>query len=284
MPLTVTISDLRLPDAFPVLRGTYWPWRPAELERLAGQLAPGAVIEEGGLWHVGRTDRHLIEVYAASRSFRIAEVGDEDEDELQRAGDAGLDRDKAVDRALEYLAPFRPDGADLTVVDVVDSTVSVSGSPDQEPRRLVVSTDVCLGFSRKEVAFVGPGAKAQVSLRADGEVRSAYLMWRDVEEIGTVTARSADEVAAAFGSMPGFAGLTDDTARVEVTSAVAGVYALPPTEPQQLFHPAVELRGTVTTEHASLGFCTWVSAVDPARFGRSRRGERRTPPPEVLVA
>jgi hypothetical protein len=282
MPLTVTIADLRLPDAFPVLRGTYRPWRPAELERLAGQLAPGAVIEEGGLWHVGRTDRHLIEVYAASRSFRIAEV--DDKDELERASDTGLDRDKAVDRALEYLAPFRPDGADLAVVDVVDSTVSVSTSPDEEPRRLVVSTDVCLGFSRKEITFVGPGAKAQVSLRADGDVRSAYLMWRDVEEIGTVTARSSDEVAAAFGSMPGFARLTDDTARVEVTSAVAGVYALPPTEPQQLFHPAVELRGTVTTEHASLGFCTWVSAVDPARFGRPRRGERRTAPPEVLVA
>lgn len=282
MPLTVTIPDLRLPDAFPVLRGTYWPWRPAELESLAGQLAPAVVIEEGGFWHVGRTDRHLIEVYAASRSFRIAEV--DDQDELQRATDAGLDRDKAVDRALEYLAPFRPDGADLNVVDVVDSTVSVSGSPEEEPRRMVLSTDVCLGFSRKEVAFVGPGAKAQVSLRADGEVRSAYLMWRDVEEIGTVAARSADEVAAAFGSMPGFARLTDDTARVEITSAVAGLYALPPTEPQELFHPAVELRGTVTTEHASLGFCTWVNAVDPARFAPPRRGERQTPPPEVLVA
>jgi hypothetical protein len=282
MPLTVTIPDLRLPDTFPVLRGTYWPWQPAELERLAGQLAPGAVIEQGGLWHVGRTDRHLIEVYAASRSFRVAEI--DDEDELQRASYAGLDRDKAVDRALEYLAPFRPDGADLGVVDVVDSTVSVSGSPDEEPRRLVLSTDVCLGFSRKDVAFIGPGAKAQVSLRPDGGVQSAYLMWRDVEETGTVAARSADEVAAAFGSMPGFARLTDDTARVEVTSAVAGLYALPPTEPQQLFHPAVELRGTVTTEQASLGFCTWVGAVDPARFEPSRRGERRTPRPEVLVA
>lgn len=282
MPLTVTLPDLRLPDAFPVLRGTYWPWQPAELERLAEQLVPGAVIEQGGLWHVGRTDRHLIEVYAASRSFRIAEV--DDQDELQRAGDTGLDRDKAVDHALAYLAPFRPDGADLGVLDVVDSTVSVSQSPEEEPRRLVVSTDVCLGFTRGDVAFVGPGAKAQVSLRADGQVRSAYLMWRDVEEISTVTARSADEIAAAFGSMPGFARLTDDTARVEVTSAVAGVYALPPTEPQQLFHPAVELRGTVTTEHASLGFCTWVSAVDPNRFQPPRRGERRTPRPEVLVA
>lgn len=282
MPLTVTIADLRLPDAFPVLRATYWPWKPAELERLAGQLAPGAVIEEGGLWHVGRTERHLIEVYAASRSFRIAEV--DDKDELERASDAGLDRDKAIERALEYLAPFRPDGADLGVVDVVESTVSVSSSPDEEPRRLVLSTDVCLGFSRKEVSFVGPGAKAQVSLRADGEVRAAYLMWRDVEEVGEIAARSADEVAAAFGSMPGFARLSDDTARVDVTSAVAGVYALPPTEPQQLFHPAVELRGTVTTEAGSLGFCTWVSAVDPARFGRPRRGERRTPRPEVLVA
>jgi len=282
MPLTVSIPDLRLPETFPVLRGTYWPWRAVELEQLAGQLAPGAAIQEGGLWHVGRTERHLIEVYAASRSFRITEV--DDKDELERASEAGLERDKAVERALEYLAPFRPEGADLTVIDVVDSTVSVSQSPDQEPRRLVVSTDVCLGFTRKEVAFVGPGAKAQVSLRADGDVRSAYLMWRDVEEIDTVPARSADEVATAFGSMPGFARLTDDTARVEVTSAVAGVYALPPTERQDLFHPAVELRGTVTTEHASLGFCTWVSAVDPARLEHWRRAERRSPSPEILVA
>ena len=156
MPLTVSIPDLQLPETFPVLRGTYWPWRPDELERLAEQLAPGAVTEEGGLWHVGRTDSHLIEVYAASRSFRIAQV--DDKDELQRASDAGLDRDTAVERALEYLAPFHPDGADLGVVDVIDSTVSVNGSPDEEPRRFVVSTDVCLGFSRQGVAFVGPGA------------------------------------------------------------------------------------------------------------------------------
>ena len=66
-------------------------------------------------------------------------------------------------------------------------------------------------------------------------------------------------------------------------SARSGQYALPPTEIQDVFHPAVELRGTVTTESANLGFCTWVSAVEPRRLAKARRAGRAEVP-AVLVA
>jgi len=108
-------------------------------------------------------------------------------------------------------------------------------------------------------------------------------MWRDVEEVGELRARTVDEIAAAFGRARTFRDLTDDTARVEIVSARSGQYALPPTEIQDVFHPAVELRGTVTTESANLGFCTWVSAVEPRRLAKARRAGRAEVP-AVLVA
>jgi len=48
-----------------------------------------------------------------------------------------------------------------------------------------------------------------------------------------------------------------------------------------VLYPAIELRGTITTKDATVGFATHVGAVDLDTVGVSRR---RQPPPSVLVA
>jgi len=280
MPVTITIPELTLPDAFPLLTAVQKRWDQDELARLGEQLA-GVRLEDEGLWHTGRSDRHLLEVYAASRSFRLTRH--DGDNELDGAADVGVGPDKASQIAEDFLAPFRPNGGDLVVRSIEDSIVQVSRGPEERPEQYVITTDVLHDIVRSDIAFVGPGAKARVSVRPDGEVSTAYLMWRDVEEVGELRARTVDEIAAAFGRARTFRDLTDDTARVEIVSARSGQYALPPTEIQDVFHPAVELRGTVTTESANLGFCTWVSAVEPRRLAKARRAGRAEVP-AVLVA
>ena len=154
-------------------------------------------------------------------------------------------------------------------------------APTREPRRLVLGTQVSFAFLLDGVALIGPGGKAQVTLDARGQVTGAYRMWRDVAQRGTVRGLNAEEIGARFGASPTFARLTDDTARVEVTTARAGLYSLPPTEVQDVLYPAIEVRGTITTKDATVGFATHVSAVDLDTVGVSRR---RQPPPSVLVA
>ncbi|MBK8730904.1 MAG: hypothetical protein IPM00_16880 [Tetrasphaera sp.] len=281
MPVTINLPKLRLPDAYPLLTSVTKPWDEHELAELGERLG-GVRLEREGLWHTGRSDLHLVEVYAASRSFRLELLAS---DELDGAADVGVEPDKARAIAEDFLAPFRPDGGDLTLRDISDAIVLVSESPKADPRRFVTATEVSFGFSRGHIGFVGPGAKARVSVRPDGNVTAAYRFWRDVEERGSVPARSADEIAQAFGASPTFGRLTDDLVKVEITAAEAGLFALPPTEVQDVFHPALELRGTLTTEDSSVGFCTYVSAVDPRRMVRERHeARRRSPAPPELVA
>jgi hypothetical protein len=279
MSVTITLPRLELPDEYPLLAVDGRPWERDELHRLAAQLVEGAALEDRGLWHVAATDTRVLEVYAASRSFRITEAGAGNE--LDRAGEEGLDPAKAERLAIDFLADFRPDGADLHLSNVSESEVLVSERPDTEPRRLVLGTQVSFAFLLDGVALIGPGGKAQVTLDARGQVTGAYRMWRDVAQRGTIRGLTTEEIGARFGASPAFARLTDDTARVEVTTARAGLYSLPPTEVQDVLYPAIELRGTITTKDATVGFATHVSAVDLDTVGVSRR---RQQPPSVLVA
>ena len=111
-----------------------------------------------------------------------------------------------------------------------------------------------------------------MTLDARGQVTGAYRMWRDVAQRGTVRGLTAEEIAARFGASRAFARLSDDTAQVEVTTARAGLYSLPPTEVQDVLYPAVELRGTITTKDATVGFATHVEC------GRPEESRRRAAP------
>ncbi len=279
MSVTITLPRLDLPDEYPLLAVDGRPWERDELKRLAAHLVEGASLEDRGLWHVAATDARVLEVYAASRSFRITEAGAGSE--IDRAGEEGLDPAKAERLAIDFLADFRPDGADLRLGNVSESEVLVSEAPDTEPKRLVLGTQVSFSFLLDGVALIGPGGKAQVTLDARGQVTGAYRMWRDVAARGAVRGLSADEIGARFAASPAFARLTDETARVEVTTARAGLYSQPPTEVQDVLYPAVELRGTITTKDATVGFATHVSAAD---LESVVVGRRRQPPPSVLVA
>ena len=282
MSVTISLPDIQLPDGYPLLRATNKPWDKEELATLAERLAPGARLEDVGLWQVAVSDRQRLEVYLASRSFRVEDLGS---NEFDGGGEEGVDAAKAESIAREALAPWQIDGAEFLVSGVSESIFMVSGRPlDGPPPRFVSSTDVSFAVQWERAAFVGPGAKAQVRVRPDGSVCGLYRMWRDLEQVGEVPGRSLAEIAHAFGSSPTFAHLNDRTAKVVVDSALVGLFALPPTEFQDVFHPAVELRGSVTTQEATVGFCTYVAAVDPRRMIRARHEFRPTAAPAELVA
>lgn len=285
MTITITLPELRLPDEFPLVTTDDRPWSADELGSLAERFGMKERPEDRGLWHVASSDTHLLEVYAASRSFRWAPVSGESE--LDSASEEGLHPDKATERALDFMAEFRPDSGELVVRNVTQSELLISEKAQTEPKRLVLTTEVNLGIAHDEgLNFVGPGAKAQVCLGADGDVVSAYRMWREVAQAGSVRARSMDQIATAFGDSATFGQISDDTARVEVTSAAVGLYAMPPTEVQGLFVPAVEVRGSIITELATVGFATFVAAVEPSDLTKAlRRRERRGLPfPNAIVA
>ena len=91
MPVTINLPKLRLPDAYPLLTSVTKPWDEHELAELGERLG-GVRLEREGLWHTGRSDLHLVEVYAASRSFRLELLAS---DELDGAADIGVEPDKA---------------------------------------------------------------------------------------------------------------------------------------------------------------------------------------------
>jgi hypothetical protein len=285
MAVTITLPEFQLPGEFPLVETNDRPWSAAELGALAERFGMTERPVDRGLWHVALSDSHLLEVYAASRSFRWAPIGRGSE--LDTATEAGLHPDKATERAFAFMKEFQPERTELVVRSVTESEVLISEKAQAEPRRLVLATEVNIGYVLDgHVGFVGPGAKTQVCLSADGEVLSAHRMWREVADAGSLQARSMDEVATAFGESATFQQLSDDTARVEVTSAVAGLYAMPPTETQGLFVPAVEVRGSITTVHTTVGFATYVAAVSRSDMRKALRAHdrRRQPVPSAIVA
>ena len=280
MAVTITLPELDLPGEYPVLHAVPARWDEDSRAVLAARLGVEARFEDRGLWHVARTDRMSLEIYAATDSFRLDIV--DRTNELDSATERGLDQADAVRRAEEFLAPFRPGAAESRVVSVVEAEVLVSREPRSEPRRYVTGTQVNLGFTVEGVPLLGPGAKMQVTVGAEGEIQAAYRMWRKVATVDRVRGFAPEELADRLGRSRMFAQLTDETARVEITTARAGLLCLPPTERQTLLPPAIEIRGTVGTETApDVGFSIFVSAADTR--GRRPRTERTGLPSRIVA-
>ncbi|CUR57277.1 hypothetical protein NOCA240027 [metagenome] len=281
MPVTITLPEFSAPSEYPILQVEPARWDADSLGSLARQHGLDAGFEDRGLWHIAQTERQVLEVYAASQSFRLSRRGAASE--LDLASDSGLDEQEAIARAYDYLTPYLPAGVE-SFASVFESELLISEREGEEPKRLVIGTQVSLALSLDGVSLIGPGAKLQVTLDANGEVDSAYRMWRESTRIDVVPGRSADELAARFGDSPMFSDLSDETARVEVTSVSAGLLSVPPTERQPLLYPAVQLSGTVSTETASeVGFQTVIAAVDP-RHLPDRRTVRVAAMPAVMIA
>ncbi|MFN8079498.1 MAG: hypothetical protein U0Q19_08025 [Kineosporiaceae bacterium] len=280
MAVTITFPEFDLPAEYPVLHAAPARWDEDSRAVLAARLGLDAPFEDHGLWHVARTDRRSLEIYAATDSFRL-DVLDRTS-ELDGAAERGLDEADAVRRAEEFLAPFRPRAVESRLVSVVEAEVLVSREPRSEPRRYVTGTQVNLGFAVEGTPLLGPGAKMQATVGVDGETQAAYLMWRQVAAVDRVPGYARDELADRLGRSRMFAQLSDDTARVEITTARAGLLCLPPTERQLLLPPAIEVRGTVSTEAApGVGFSLFMSAADTR--GRRRQTERTGLPARIVA-
>ncbi len=284
MSVTIDFSKLEVPTEIPILQVERPSWDEGSLGELARLHQIDARFEDRGLWHVARSDRSVLEVYAASHSFRLSQVGSESE--LSYAKESGVPEREAIVRAQEFLAAFHPSLVESRVASVFESVVLVSEEAHQEPVRLVTATQVSFDFVFEGVDLIGPGAKMQVAIRADGEVDSAYRMWRELRPVGVAKTFSADEIAKRLSNSHMFADLTDDTARVAITSARVGVLSVPPTEFQTVLHPAVEVQGTVSTESAELvGFSTYIAAASQRRLPSEKAPARgRAVRPQLITA
>lgn len=282
MSVSIDFSGLEVPTEIPVLQVQPPTWDEGSLGELGRLLRMDSLFEDRGLWHVAQTDTSVLEVYTASHSFRLSQVGGKSE--IDHAKEVGLSEREAIVRAEEYLSAVHPALVKSRVASIFDSEVLISEGERQEPVRLVTATQVSFDFVYEGVDLIGPGAKMQVSLRPDGEIDSAYRMWRELRQIGVVTGYSVDEIAARLGNSQMFAELSDDTARVEITAARAGLLSVPPTEFQSVLYPAVEVQGAITTEAAeAIGFSTYISAASPRRLP-SEKSTRRAIRPQLITA
>jgi hypothetical protein len=281
MSVSISFPKFELPNRYPILHAEPPSWNDGSLRDLAGHLGVDARFEDRGLWHVARDSRSTVEVYAATHSFR--QTAHSGASEWEHARETGLSEADAVARATEFITRFLP-SATSQVASVFESEVLLSKAPGDRPTRFVTGTQVNFIFSADGIAFIGPGAKMQVTLRPDGEVASVYRMWREVKQVGEVPGYSVDELAVRFGRSAMFADLTDETARVEITSVAAGLLCIPPTERQAVLHPALSVRGTITTRAAEgIGFSTYIGATESRRL-YSKGDPRARRVPQLITA
>lgn len=276
MTMSVRLTArIEMPELVPVLNTKAPRWDRKRAGGLAAALGVSADAVDAGPWYIARDDRQVVEVYQGSNSFRVSRL--DIDGEARDGGDGALDPDSATVVATDWLTPFWPAEAERSVLAVTEREVLVATRDDGEPRRLIAGLDVNVCFTHREFALLGPGAKAKVTVDRDGHVVAAYKFWRDLAPIGEVRTRSFDEIYERFSASDLFAGLDDSIAAAEVTSGRFGYLTLPPTEPMPRLCPAVELRGTLDTEHQRYEFTRFVAAVDVPRELESGKVANATP-------
>ena len=273
MPVTITIPELTLPDAFPLLTAVQKRWDQDELARLGEQLA-GVRLEDEGLWHTGRSDRHLLEVYAASRSFRLTRH--DGDNELDGAADVGVGPDKASQIAEDFLAL----SARMAVTWCQKHRgLDRPGQPRARRAPRAVRHDRRPpDIVRGDIAFVGPGAKARVSVRPDGEGAGIPHVARRRGGRRAARAPSTRLPRPSVGTdLPGPDGRHGASDRV----GTVGARCRPPrsrTFSTRRSSCAARSRPSQPTSASAR-----VSAVEPRRLAKARRAGRAEVP-AVLVA
>lgn len=238
--------DFEFPSRIPLLAVKHKPWTKEDAEDMARRLEVRGDVAHAGLWLIARDERSVLELYQASQSFRYSRT------DLDAEGRQGSDEkpDEGAARRLaeQWLDPFlrplgRPEFSSVTMQEALIST-----SPDEVPRVGYVAVDVNFRYTVDGIPLLGPGAKAKVSIHAGGVVGGGYRFWRDVSPARDVETLPLETLFERFRSSSLFANLTDRVARAEVRSIRLGHLTIPPTEPMSMLIPALELRGTISTE------------------------------------
>lgn len=247
MPISIDfpkISDV--PREVPLLAASRPNWNHEAVADLTRRFRLRSKPIDAGTWTIVRDKRAALEIYQNSHSFRFErlDVGDE----LRQGSVDPSSPDEAIDIAHGFVSEHPVRGARISEPTVTEHEVLVAERDSREPRRLLCGLQVNYRYAHDGFDLMGPGAKTQVTIGADGEMVAAYHFWRQLRAGGSVRTISATAAAERFASSELFADLDDRTASCEVTSVRFGYLTRPPTEPQGTLLPAYEFHGILSTE------------------------------------
>ncbi|WP_416763447.1 hypothetical protein ACNI65_12720 [Roseateles sp. So40a] len=244
-------------------------WTAEKVAKLASRFDMKGEVVDAGPWYVCRNEPWVLEVYQASHSLRI-ERQDIDAEGRDRKGDAP-DREAAMVTAKRVMAMIGDEYAKPELHSVTELEVMRATREQREGERHVVGLQVNYRYALDGVPLVGPGAKAQVSVGADGQLMQAYRFARAVERIGARESVAPEEAMRRFAASEMVARL-DARAKVSVSSAVLGLLAIPPTEVQSVLVPVYVLRGEISTEALPRqAFVTYVAATELGEADAKRK-------------
>ncbi|HEX3068744.1 MAG TPA: hypothetical protein VHX14_09205 [Thermoanaerobaculia bacterium] len=275
--------DFKMPAEVPLFAVRHQTWTRESAITLARRLEISSEAVDAGLWMIARDKRAVLELYQATQSFRYSRL--DLDGEGRECAERRLDWDEARKVAQAWIEPFLPVEGHAEVITITERELLVSKRRGDEPRATIIALDVNYVFTIDRFPLLGPGAKAKVSVHNTGAAAGGYLFWRTVAPISSVPTIPLEELFRRFSSSPLFTHLTDDNARAEVRSVRFGYLTIPPTEPMSALIPALELRGTISTEaQPRYDFIVHVAASELPEPGRAKEARLVNARSALLIA
>jgi hypothetical protein len=270
MSVKIQFPDLpRVNRELPVYAALPPTWTSDKVARLAARFDMKGEVTDAGAWYVCRNEPWVLEVYQASHSMRIERL-DIDAEGRNLVLDPP-DRERALEAAKRVMAMIGDDYAKADVHSVTELEVLKATRDKREGERKVVGLQVNYRYMLDGLPLVGPGAKAQVTVAADGQMMQAYRFSRAVERIGARASVEPEEAMRRFAASEAMARL-DDRAKVTVASVELGLLSIPPTEVQSVLVPVYVLRGEVNTEQLPrYEFIAYVAATELGEADAKRK-------------
>lgn len=269
MPVRVYIGgDLRLPDerpdvvhrpprggleALPSLEGALRAHRDL-IARYLGEVRPERCALLDDRLVVG-DERATLELFTRSASLRWRLDGWSERAQRQVGAPAAVAEADAAQVARRFAAEHEllPHADGVTWLAAAPTSCAVAvGTAEGRTELRRVATQVSWSCDLRGARVLAPGAKAQVTVAASGEVVECLCFWRDIDERGAPAAQppisEAELRAAVVRSVEReFAPLATDS-EVTFASTHPAYVTRPPREAQKTFPKALALRGVVTDE------------------------------------
>lgn len=251
---------IKVPMELPIYAALSPGWTAEKVAEMARRFDLKGDCVDAGPWFITRNDAWTLEVYQATHSLRLERSDYDAEGRKDTKGPP--DRDKAMAAAARFMeaagsTTAKPEFDSMTELRVLKAT-----RENREGEARVVGLQVNYRYALGELALVGPGAKAQVSVGPDGELAQAYRFAREVKQIGSQKTTPLRQALDRFAASDHFADLPRG-AKARVTSIQLGLLCLPPTEVQGLLAPTYVLRGEVSTElQPRYEFIAYVAAAE----------------------
>jgi hypothetical protein len=261
MTVKIQFAEMpRVPTELPVYAAMPPQWTQDQVARLAERFELKGDVADAGLWYVCRSEALMLEVYQASHSMRI-ERRDLDGEGRGACQDAP-DRERSLAVAQRVMERFGGEFAKPRLHTVTELEVQRATRGQSDVERQVVALQVNYRYEMDGLPLVGPGAKAQITVGADGDMMQAYRFARAAERIESRATVAPEDALRRFAASDMFTQL-DGRAKVAITSTELGLLSVPPTEVQSVLVPVYVIKGEISTEQLPrYAFVRYVAATD----------------------